>query len=967
MDILPAVIGRYQVRERLGHGGMGVLYLALDPVIDRLVALKLLRVDDPELRERFQREARLVARLQSPGIVTIYEVGTHDDQPFMAMEYIAGDTLEAIIRKRLPLTVPGKLALMMELCDALAVAHRAGIVHRDVKPSNIIVQRETGLLKVLDFGIARTVDSSLTQVGAILGTPNYISPEQVEGRLVDHRSDIFAVGVSCYELLVHRQAFSGDTPFLVLQQIVRDAPTPLLDLDPTLDPGLQAIIDKAMAKDPAARYPDLETMRADIQHVARRSEAAGAQQTLVIAPMAPRPSTGTGAAGAGAAPSMTPGVARPGIAVTPAGSRSGKDLARLLEQRTTQMNDCLRRAEEALERGEPEWALRAAEQAVLIDPHEPRVTAMLDRAHAAVDRSRELSRLVERAVRHADERLAQGDLDGARRAASEALGYDPASADALRVRQDVEAEAERRSRERDQLDARARAAEAAAERHRERRIARSLDRADASIARGTLDWALVEVEAAADEGSHPDVVAMRARVLEAIERQVDATLADLAEGRLWRPPDAVVLLLERAVVVWPELQARIPELQSQVDALRSVTTRDVEAIDVARSPQAGEPSQALPDDLPERPEGPEAWWRRRNVGIAAAAVASALLLGVVMLQWNESPLGARQPNVGNPRGGASATDRTRPHRAGPDRAGPDRANRGGPGGNTSGNTSTGPPAAGAGGAGSAGPSSAGPASAAPAAATGSATSAAAANVSVDSAVYETIDRVRTLLESRQDTQALEAMQEALARFGQDTRIQSLLQETMRASEEDAQRARRRAVRVMAPVRATSDFVRAEDASLRAAELQRSGRGLDAARGYWRAARLFATASEHAALPPPQPGRMPAPAEIASIQDGLNRWASAYATLDAGKVSSAWPTMGGNEKEKLEASFKEMTGYTVTFQGCQIVLPDARAAAHCVVRRTMAFKSGAPQTSSSRVLFQLERRGDRWVVVSVTPS
>jgi serine/threonine protein kinase len=285
MDALPSLIGRYQIRQQLGQGGMGVLYLAFDPTMDRLVALKLLRVNDAQWRERFLREARLVARLQHPNIVTVHDVGSWEGQPFMAMEYIAGNTLDTMVRRRVPLSTARTLEIMIALCDGLAYAHRSGVIHRDVKPSNLIVHRDSGVLKVLDFGIARTPDSSLTLVGAIMGTPNYMSPEQVQGQVVDHRSDIFAVGVVFYELLAHRQAFSGETPFLILQDIVHREPEPLVQIDPTLDPLLDRIVLRAIAKDPEARYPDLDVMRRDLIEALRHTapdEAGGREKTMVL-------------------------------------------------------------------------------------------------------------------------------------------------------------------------------------------------------------------------------------------------------------------------------------------------------------------------------------------------------------------------------------------------------------------------------------------------------------------------------------------------------------------------------------------------------------------------------------------------------------------------------------------------------------------------------------------------------------
>ena len=204
---LPQAIDRYRVRERLGQGGMGALFLALDPAIDRLVAIKVLRVDNPDIRERFQREARLAARLQHPNIVTVYDVGDHDGQPFIAMEYIPGETLAELIRRRAPLDTRQRVELVIEICSGLAFAHKHGIVHRDIKPANLILSRDSNILKILDFGIARAGESGLTQVGMVIGTPNYMSPEQVRGDAIDHRSDIFAVGLVLYDLIEYRQAY----------------------------------------------------------------------------------------------------------------------------------------------------------------------------------------------------------------------------------------------------------------------------------------------------------------------------------------------------------------------------------------------------------------------------------------------------------------------------------------------------------------------------------------------------------------------------------------------------------------------------------------------------------------------------------------------------------------------------------------------------------------------------------------
>jgi serine/threonine-protein kinase len=267
-------IGRYQILEKIGEGGMGSLYLARDPAIDRLVAIKVLRrgFDTEAVRERFAREARAAGRLRHPNIVTIFDVGEHDGDPFIAMEFLAGETLAELVRQGAGLTLSRRVKLLEELCDGLAYAHRAGLVHRDIKPANLMVDAE-GVLKILDFGIVRVSDSGVTQAGVLVGTINYMSPEQVLGTGVDHRSDIFAVGLVAYELLTGRQAFPGTMKDGLLKRIPNAEIEPLSSALPGVDPEIAAIVEHALKKDPADRYPELARMRNDLAKVRLRIEA----------------------------------------------------------------------------------------------------------------------------------------------------------------------------------------------------------------------------------------------------------------------------------------------------------------------------------------------------------------------------------------------------------------------------------------------------------------------------------------------------------------------------------------------------------------------------------------------------------------------------------------------------------------------------------------------------------------------
>ena len=271
MPNLPTFIGRYRVVERLGSGGMGVVYLARDPAIDRTVALKVARVHDVKLRQRFLREARATGRLQHRNIVTIYDVGEHGGEPFIAMEYVPGRTLAELVRLKTPLPLLRRLRLMRELCDGLAYAHSRGIIHRDVKPANVIARDNSGAVTIVDFGIAQMADA-LTSRGLMVGTPNYMAPEQIDGSDVDHRCDIFAVGLVCYELLSYRRAFSGDNALTVIYKIVHEAPPPLADLAPGLDPELIRVVHRAIAKRATDRYQHLSQVMAEIDAAIARVE-----------------------------------------------------------------------------------------------------------------------------------------------------------------------------------------------------------------------------------------------------------------------------------------------------------------------------------------------------------------------------------------------------------------------------------------------------------------------------------------------------------------------------------------------------------------------------------------------------------------------------------------------------------------------------------------------------------------------
>jgi serine/threonine-protein kinase len=264
-------IGKYVVEGVLGRGGMGTVYLARDALLDRRVAVKTVtlgQADAPELRMRFLREAQAAGGLRHPNIVTVYDVGEDAGQPYIAMEYVEGADLDHIIQAREPHPVEWKLDVLRQVCEGLAYAHERGIVHRDVKPSNVRVTSR-GEVKIMDFGLARVPSSTATKSGRLLGTVQYMAPEQVEGAPVDHRADVFSVGAIAYELLAHRKPFEGDSLTAVMFQIMHGAPDPAALPRTAYSPGLERIVLKALARDREARYQSLDALHADLLSLVR--------------------------------------------------------------------------------------------------------------------------------------------------------------------------------------------------------------------------------------------------------------------------------------------------------------------------------------------------------------------------------------------------------------------------------------------------------------------------------------------------------------------------------------------------------------------------------------------------------------------------------------------------------------------------------------------------------------------------
>lgn len=287
----PAVplVGRYELRERIGEGAMAEVYRAYDPSIDRVLAIKLLKPElraRPESAARFLREAKAAGALSHPAIVTIYDVGEVDGHAYIAMELLDGAPLDELIARGETLPVEAVLAIGAQLASALAYAHASGVIHRDIKPSNIMLARDGRSIKLLDFGIARVAESAggaaddthvRTQIGQVLGTPRYMSPEQALGRDLDGRSDLFSVGVVLYELLAGRHAFDGASAAMLALQITQQPAPSLAECAPHCPGGLRFIIEKLMAKRPERRFADGADLGKAIAREVRACDALQAE------------------------------------------------------------------------------------------------------------------------------------------------------------------------------------------------------------------------------------------------------------------------------------------------------------------------------------------------------------------------------------------------------------------------------------------------------------------------------------------------------------------------------------------------------------------------------------------------------------------------------------------------------------------------------------------------------------------
>lgn len=594
----PVLIGRYEVVSRLGQGGMGSLYLAKDPKIGRLVAIKLVRqeFDSPDARQRFAREAQSAGTLRHPNIVTIFDVDEHEGLPFIAMEYIDGETLAEVVRRKAPLPLARRIQWIEDLCAALAYAHRQGVIHRDIKPANLMVDSE-GTLKILDFGLARRDASKFTQSHVIIGTPNYMSPEQIRGDNIDTRSDIFAVGAVFYEILTYKEAFPGAV-YQTMHKILHEEPEPIDVHASGLDPALPKIIARAIVKDREGRYPDLAAMRDELAAVRKRIEMLmpadandAVTRTLDADARFDAPTQLHHTAGS---PTPSSGTSRPASSRT--SNRFQADRQSLHKRRSEQITSLLDSARRLFDAGDLANARHACEEALMFDPDHPAGLQLMDEI-AAESEHQHLAKIIQ----NARAELQKGDLDAAEALVAEARQLAPGSADVQQLQ--------------DAIDTTRREIE------RSRQIQLAMRRARTRFAEGGYEAAIRAVgEVLAIDPDNAKAKELQARAQQAIERNETRGERDAAAQ--------AAVASARKKFESGDKNGAIAELESFPGSHDLVTA--------FLATLKGEPSAAAHDIGATRPAPPDLSSRHTFLAIAWVVLFVAIGATIYYEPWNSS-------------------------------------------------------------------------------------------------------------------------------------------------------------------------------------------------------------------------------------------------------------------------------------------------------------------------------------------
>jgi eukaryotic-like serine/threonine-protein kinase len=432
-------IGKYEIVAELGQGAMGIVYKARDPLIGRMVALKTITSGlsgKPELLERFYQEARSAGALQHPNIVTIFELGKEGDTPYIAMEFLEGDSLEKIVARRDAMPLSKKIGFMSQICSALDYAHKHGVIHRDIKPGNIMLTKD-GTVKVVDFGIARLVDTSKTQTGLMIGTPAYMSPQLLRGERADERADIWALGVMLYEMIAYQRPFLGDNPAALMWNIISQQPKPLREVAPGCPAEIEEVVGKMLEKEAPLRLQTMEDVLLELDPLYKRLQrdrlgelVAQSQQLIENQELQKAQS-----------------LLREALHLDSSNSeaktlldRVGAEIRRMQAQ--ARAKDQLAKAQGLFDAGRLEEAKTEADSALRIDPKYEPAQELAARVKAEIDRIRTL----QEKLQGAKQRVAEGSLAEADQLLDEVLALDGANEQARLLRKQIREETGRREK-----------------------------------------------------------------------------------------------------------------------------------------------------------------------------------------------------------------------------------------------------------------------------------------------------------------------------------------------------------------------------------------------------------------------------------------------------------------------------------------------------------------------------------------
>ena len=436
----PKRLGKYEILEVVGRGGMGVVYKAVDPEIGRLVGIKMMTnkvLSDPGPLKRFYREAQSAGKLQHPNIVTIYDLGVQEASPYLVMEFLEGESLDALIRAGRTLSLEEKLNIVIQVCNALAYAHAQQIVHRDVKPGNVMVLKG-GTVKLVDFGIACIGGERVTRAGQLLGSIQYMSPEQIQDAPVDLRTDIFSTGVLLYQVLTYQLPFEGRDAGETLLKIVHDPPPPLSKFLPSYPPELDSIVERVLQKNPDERYTTASELSFDLVHVQERLKRERVSEYLQAVELSVAE-----AQWARAKEQLTQL-----LKIDRQNARAGDLLHEVQQQiqkqqRSDRIKDLQSQAEQAIARNALDEALRHLDAAVSLDETNSQLRALSDSIKQNKARADRLSEL----LAHAKSAFDTEDLEDALANVKQALAVDPDSRDAKELQATIANELAERAKQ----------------------------------------------------------------------------------------------------------------------------------------------------------------------------------------------------------------------------------------------------------------------------------------------------------------------------------------------------------------------------------------------------------------------------------------------------------------------------------------------------------------------------------------